>query len=578
MGGIDATHIGKLLFIASSDAPGGFSSPDLRLSLQDAAGSVNEVFSVIHTGRVGIGNTNPSKILDVGGTASGVVFPRLNTTQQNALTAVLGEVIFNTDTAKYRFWDGSAWQTFSQGGGGGSSYTFTRSIVNTSGTVTLVNDTATLPGNYKYATNIAGRRGWYADTVPSLETVLAYSLYSFQANHAIDLGVSTLTFNKGSHIGASFGYGVYNFFAPANQGIRLTDTTGGNAFYSTWYIGSAVARFGGNVDNFTFEKPIVTADNSSYSGNFGLNSGTIRAVHTNPNNLTTPFVFWSNSATGHSFDILAAATGNNALVIDNPGKVGLNNVSSPTAFLHIGPSTTGSAHLRLETSAGANPSSPNSGDLWWNGTNLNFRTASTTVDLLAGGSTPSLQSVLTAGPDISSNTTTAFGSTSWTLNQNSTGRFKLNNLKQDGIQFLTGHGADSALINVTAASALSFLGINQGFYIPSLTNSVNISSSSADSCYWTAQGNIVTVFFSVTVTTTAAAASELGIALPSPYVGNIFSVNLLHGSGNSNAAIASNITLEGDVGNNRAKLTFTGLSIGGNGKIKGSFSYLYEAP
>lgn len=202
------------------------------------------------------------------------------------------------------------------------------------------------------------------------------------------------------------------------------------------------------------------------------------------------------------------------------------------------------------------------------------------VDSLVGtvGGAPTLQSVLTAGPNISSNTTSTFGSTSWTLSQNSTGRFKLSSLKQDAVQFLTGHGADSSLINVTAPTALAFLGINQGFYTPTLNNTTNITTSSADSCYWTAQGNIVTVFFSVTVTTTLAAASELGIDLPSPYVGNIFSVNLLHGSGSANAAIATNITLEGDVGNNRAKLSFTGLAVSGNGKIKGSFSYIYISP
>lgn len=52
--------------------------------------------------------------------------------------------------------------------------------------------------------------------------------------------------------------------------------------------------------------------------------------------------------------------------------------------------TTGAASLLITTSAGVNPTSPTSGQFWWNGTNLNFRTGSTTVDLLAGGYTPTL--------------------------------------------------------------------------------------------------------------------------------------------------------------------------------------------
>lgn len=53
-----------------------------------------------------------------------------------------------------------------------------------------------------------------------------------------------------------------------------------------------------------------------------------------------------------------------------------------TAFINIAPSTTAQASLRLITSAGVNPSTPNSGDIWWNGTNLYFRTAGTTLDIL----------------------------------------------------------------------------------------------------------------------------------------------------------------------------------------------------
>ncbi len=72
--------------------------------------------------------------------------------------------------------------------------------------------------------------------------------------------------------------------------------------------------------------------------------------------------------------------------VNSSGQGGFATTASTTANVVIGAATTGASALRLTTSAGTNPSSPTNGDLWWNGTNLNFRTASTTVDLLAGGS------------------------------------------------------------------------------------------------------------------------------------------------------------------------------------------------
>jgi hypothetical protein len=58
--------------------------------------------------------------------------------------------------------------------------------------------------------------------------------------------------------------------------------------------------------------------------------------------------------------------------------------NSGTAFIDIKAATTAISSIRIRSSTGVDVSSPNSGDLWWNGTNLYFRTASTTVDLLTG--------------------------------------------------------------------------------------------------------------------------------------------------------------------------------------------------
>lgn len=66
------------------------------------------------------------------------------------------------------------------------------------------------------------------------------------------------------------------------------------------------------------------------------------------------------------------------------GNVGIG-VAAPDAFFDIKAATTASAQLNLTTSAGVNPSTPISGDMWWNGTNLYFYDGSSNVDILLGG-------------------------------------------------------------------------------------------------------------------------------------------------------------------------------------------------
>ena len=80
---------------------------------------------------------------------------------------------------------------------------------------------------------------------------------------------------------------------------------------------------------------------------------------------------------------------NNYAADFNTGNVGIGSIS-PTTLLDLAAATTTRSGLRLETSAGTNVTSPTSGDLWWNGINLDFYNGSTTKDLLTGGSGASL--------------------------------------------------------------------------------------------------------------------------------------------------------------------------------------------
>lgn len=103
---------------------------DIRLEATDSGGSTRagglgfnpddnvvyltnngeQVLNVENSGNVGIGTTSPSAPLDVTSTTGGVVFPRLTTTQRDAISSPTdGETIFNTTTNQVESYNGSSW-------------------------------------------------------------------------------------------------------------------------------------------------------------------------------------------------------------------------------------------------------------------------------------------------------------------------------------------------------------------------------------------------------------------------------------------------------------------------------------
>jgi hypothetical protein len=89
--------------------------------------------------------------------------------------------------------------------------------------------------------------------------------------------------------------------------------------------------------------------------------------------------------TGIQFSTAASELATEKMRLDHHGNLGIG-VTAPTAYLHLKAPTTGFAQIRLAASSAVDVASPNSGDLWWNGTNLYFYNGSANKDLLAGGS------------------------------------------------------------------------------------------------------------------------------------------------------------------------------------------------
>lgn len=141
------------------------------------------------------------------------------------------------------------------------------------------------------------------------------------------------------------------------------------------------------------------------------------------------------------FRINDEASDTTPFIVDSNGLVSISTTTN-TAFLNIAQSSSARASLRLISSSGTDPSSPNSGDLWWNGTSLNFRTASSTIDLLTEGSVrwnnildPTSNLTLSMGTNTTVFNFANTSSTGFTLNSNSltTGNaFSINSNSTDG--------------------------------------------------------------------------------------------------------------------------------------------------
>jgi len=73
--------------------------------------SSGALFDVALDGKVGIGNSSPAKVLDVTSTTSGMLPPRMTTTQRDAIgTPVAGELIYNSTNARLEGYINSAWK------------------------------------------------------------------------------------------------------------------------------------------------------------------------------------------------------------------------------------------------------------------------------------------------------------------------------------------------------------------------------------------------------------------------------------------------------------------------------------
>jgi hypothetical protein len=239
-----------------------------------------------------------------------------------------------------------------------------------------------------------------------------YGIYSVIGNHTSG---ATANFVVGGH----FGVEVHNTMTQAEgfAGISIIANTSGSVTISgnsrgiyaesgasgagtktiTDDMGIIVrSAYTGGTSTIT-RKYGIKLDNNTTSGGLATGNFTSAAIatyyglyHAAPVNgtITTGYGIYVENMTQATNDYGIYIGGADTYAIWSDSGVNrfdgnvLAGTTTNTAFLTVAEATTGQASLRLLSSAGTNPSSPNSGDLWWNGTNLNFRTGSSTVDLL----------------------------------------------------------------------------------------------------------------------------------------------------------------------------------------------------
>lgn len=99
-----------------------------------------------------------------------------------------------------------------------------------------------------------------------------------------------------------------------------------------------------------------------------------------------------------SFSVYDQTVGAYRLHIDSNGLVGLGGQTNPTAALQLPAGTTVNASLRII--AGVAPTSPNSGELWFDNTNLKFRNNLNSVALLDDTNTQTIAGIKTFSTEI----------------------------------------------------------------------------------------------------------------------------------------------------------------------------------
>jgi hypothetical protein len=246
--------------------------------------------------------------------------------------------------------------------GGGSSYTFSQSVLNTAGTVTLLNDNAT-PGNaYVYGTNLSGTKGWQQSLPISLAGItdgqfLRYnSTGGYWENYTLSSSGWGLSGNSGitgsNFIGTTDNANV--IFKRNNSVSGLLDS----AVHKTSFgVQSGNGSTGTGTDNTSFGYFSLKSVNNSGTGNTAFGSQSLQANTSGLNNTAVGFQSQIATNTGFAdvgvgaYSLNGNTTGNYNVGVGNQALQFNSTGSQNTAVGHATLGTTG-ANFSNSTAVG----------------------------------------------------------------------------------------------------------------------------------------------------------------------------------------------------------------------------------
>jgi hypothetical protein len=130
-------------------------------------------------GALAVGTTGAADtkaILDLQSTTKGALFPRMTTSQRDAITSpTTGLVVFNSTTNKMNVYNGSSWVDVGSGGGGSKNYLGTVNNVNANGDFEL------------------GTTGWSLGNVSLSSTKLPTGTPTFGSGASVNLSIAAVT-------------------------------------------------------------------------------------------------------------------------------------------------------------------------------------------------------------------------------------------------------------------------------------------------------------------------------------------------------------------------------------------------
>ncbi len=141
------------------------------------------------------------------------------------------------------------------------------------------------------------------------------------------------------------------------------------------------------------------------------------------------------------------------------------------------------------------------------------------------------------------------------------GKLKINDGSQAAGSVLTSdaNGLGTWSASIALSGSVSAVNLLSGTYTPTLTNTTNVSASTAYVTGYYRVGNSVTVYGRVDIDATLAAPTELQMTLP--VASNLAAEQDLGGTAASDVAAGLSARVKGDATTDRASIAFTAVSL-----------------